>query len=123
MRVLHSVAILLLVLVMLPWGAYSGARVPASTAQKVSLEAFEDEVGDLIVEVAEARDERTALAVQKAKECRTASLPGSPCGPDVGLLSSSTSGPTSAPHDAKRPDGRLLSGLTPPGILDPPRSC
>lgn len=123
MAMLRSLAILILVLAVLPWGAYSGALASQSRFQQTSGLAVEDsEAAPVAVSIGGLRDGTSV--VPKPKRCRTAVLIGSPCGPDIALLGSALSLDLTVDDNAVLPaGGTQLTGVKPAGSLDPPRSC
>ena len=123
MSVLRLIAILVLVLAVMPWGAFYGAQASPYLTQR--------DPGQVIADPSVARvtvstdGQRGAAALSpKPKRCRTAILVGSPCGPDIVLPRSVISLQLTSACNAMVPDaGAWLTGATPPGSLDPPRSC
>ncbi|MEI4261654.1 hypothetical protein [Roseovarius sp. D0-M9] len=67
MNVLQRSLTLILMALLLPWGAF-GASFPAVEVLSVSAENIID---------------RVEVSASEKRKCRTASLPGSPCGPDM----------------------------------------
>lgn len=67
MNVLKRSLILILMALLLPWGAF-GTTFPDAATPFVSAEVDTDRVMEISV---------------KKRKCRTATLPGSSCGPDV----------------------------------------
>ena len=122
MAFLGRITKFLLVLAVLPWGAYSVAGTSPSVvwvdmisvAQLVDLTDRAD-VG--------SRDPDLAIVAPVKKRCRTAALFGSPCGPDVTLSATKVvfGNPTSRPAVFRDPAG-WLAGVEPSGPHDPPRS-
>ncbi|SFD24146.1 hypothetical protein [Tropicimonas isoalkanivorans] len=118
MRNLHNIVILILVVCVLPWGAYAGA-LSAKATPKWAV-ATQHPSDDMAVIAAEAGS--TLKAERPPKACRKGMLPGSPCGPDLAI-------PITAARCARAPALRLLrpdpgcrrTGMAPPGQLDPPR--
>ena len=123
MSVLRLIAILVLVLAVMPWGAFYGAQASPYLTQR--------DPGQVIADPSVARvtvstdGQRGAAALSpKPKRCRTAILAGSPCGPDIALLGSVISLQLTGACNAMVPDaGAWLAGVTPPGSLDPPWCC
>ena len=81
MSVLRLIAILVLVLAVMPWGAFYGAQAFPYLTQR--------DPGKVIADPSVARatvstdGQRGAAAL--SQRCRTAILVGSPCGPDIVL--------------------------------------
>ncbi|TGD67134.1 hypothetical protein EYC08_00185 [Tabrizicola sp. WMC-M-20] len=120
---LRSFARLLLVLAVLPWGAYSGAMAAQSAPPQDA--GFAD-AGPVSAGVAvTGGDLRDGMAfAPKPKRCRTAVLLGTPCGPDLALPGSALSPDLTDVANAVLPaDGSRLAGVKPAGSLDPPRAC
>lgn len=101
----------MLVLAVLPWGAWIGAH---SVAPRIghALAASADQ----------ALPPLPDTAIKAAKRCRGPALPGAPCGPDMAPTAE-----TPAPAPDVGPASAWLaraevrgSGLPPPGFLDPP---
>lgn len=147
MSLLRSIAILTLVLLMLPWGAYSAAfPAPAgAAAQRVfALPQGEAAPGTTAGGAqsktpseggtAPAVDGRSASVTASAdtpprvapapRRCRTAILTGSACGADGAVLAAADR-PLSrpAPSLGPAPAGCWRAGLAPETDPDPPRSC
>ncbi|WP_103335258.1 hypothetical protein [Pseudotabrizicola formosa] len=120
---LLSIARLLLVLAVLPWGAYSGAAaLPSGDHQAAVVAAAGPEPAGAAVSGDDRRDGLDFAS--KPKRCRTAVLLGAPCGPDLALPGSAPSPDLPGGEDALLPaDGVQLAGVTPAGSLDPPRAC
>ena len=77
MRLLRLLLLLLMLVAVLPWGAYvNGSARFAATAPAAA-------AGDALAP--EARGERRVV-LGAERPCRKGTLPGSPCGPDLGLL-------------------------------------
>lgn len=113
----------MLVLAVLPWGAYSGALASQSLPQQNSGLAVADSDAAYVAVSIGGLHGGTFVA-PKQKRCRTAVLIGSPCGPDIAFLGSALSLDLTVDDDAVLPaGGTQLTGVTPPGSLDPPRSC
>jgi hypothetical protein len=110
MFVLRRLALLVLILAVLPWGAYAhawGARAPV-----------------LVVGTGIAADDGAAPTkfLSKPKRCRTALLLGAACGPDVSLLLSPwVIKPRLVLGPVEQARERLLADRAPEGALDPPR--
>ncbi len=117
------VGILILVLAILPWGAYSGALASQNKGDRIAAALFADD--NVSHEVARGGDER-GLAIVSApkKRCRTGILVGSACGLDAAIVGPTTSiDPSGACNSHLSAGSMLLAGQPPKGILDPPRSC
>ncbi|WP_176442994.1 hypothetical protein [Tropicimonas sediminicola] len=109
MRPWRLISLLLLVLCLLPWGAYSGAHAAGATALQELMPA-------------PTVDPTPERASPPPHECRIATLPGATCGPDLALVAALTKWPATAGAAPLRPaPGTLRRGLHPPGLLDPPR--
>ncbi len=81
MLLARSLISVLLIGLMLPWGAYAGGALVTSTAQPLAVES-QVEIAETLVD----KNNQTVVFSKKRK-CRTASLPGSPCAPDRALPS------------------------------------
>ncbi len=134
MTVFRSLLRLLLIVLILPWGAYSPAHAAQTRAMARPL------IGAV---TAKTPDQRPALISEmqviigissviarapvatiepRPKHCRIASLFGSTCGPDIALaggLSLPARGVSHLPLIAQ--DEVPLRGYAPLGALDPPR--
>ena len=114
----RSLALLLLVLAVMPWGAYSGATTLQSGVQQDA--GFVGAGPDSAVSSGEFRN-GIAFA-PKPKRCRTAILLGAPCGPDLALPGSVLSPDLTGVDDAVLLAGETqLAGVKLAGSLDPPR--
>lgn len=111
MVLIRHMLCLLLVLAVLPWGAWSGAHGPAQgIAHAVAAPADQ------------ALPPPPDTAIKAVKRCRGPALPGAPCGLDIAPAAE-----TPAPAPAAGPASAWLArvqvrgtGLPPPGFLDPP---
>lgn len=119
MTTLRSFAILLLVLVLLPWGAFasqSNVQQPAIanlSYADLSMVMMENDVGTATVTVS-----------ANAKRCRFAGLIGSACSPDITIPRSTLPrDPVVTRNVVPRADDTRLVGATPSTALDPPRFC
>jgi hypothetical protein len=85
MRIDRSFISFLMIVLMLPWGAYAGHAQSRLTPQNI-----------YTIEQANTAPIRAAIQIQTPfkvslkKKCRTATLPGSPCAPDRALLYATT---------------------------------
>lgn len=105
---LRFIFAVLLVLVLLPWGAYS-AQMPQAANLQAGLSA-------------EATQTETNLVAPK--HCRGPALPGSPCNPVLGLLpeAAAIAGTQGVAHLRASADlAAIRQDLSPP--LEPPRPC
>ncbi|MHA3976395.1 hypothetical protein ACW9UR_01805 [Halovulum sp. GXIMD14794] len=103
MRITRALFLTLLLLLMLPWGAYVHAR-PGLQQAAVSAQA------------------RTGAATLQAHRCRIATLPGAPCGQDMILASDLVPAPTEAGDRLPLPeDFAPARSLSPAPPRDPPR--
>jgi hypothetical protein len=110
MFVLRRFALLVLILAVLPWGAYAHAW--AAPAPVLSIDA------------AMSADDGAVPTkfMGKPKRCRTALLLGAACGPDVSLvLSAWVIKPRLVLGEVEQARERLLVDRAPEGALDPPR--
>ena len=123
MSVLRLIAIVILVSAEMPWGAVYGAQASPYLIQRDSGPVIADP--NLAPVTVSTDGQRGAVVVlPKPKRCRTAILLGSPCGPEIALPGSVISLQLAGACNAMVPDaGAWLTGVTPPGSLDPPRSC
>lgn len=120
---LRSLALLLLVFAVMPWGAYSGAiAVHSRLHQEPGSAGAGPDAAGVAVSAGDLRDGMSFAP--KPKRCRTAVLLGSPCGPDLALPESARSPDLRGVADAVLPDGKVhLAGVKLEGSLDPPRAC
>lgn len=133
---LRSLARIVLILAILPWGAYS----PAHAAQFARVAQFSSAQSDAArpQNVAESGAESgTPLSVipippqpiraqftLAKKHCRTMSLLGSSCGPDVALGAvARVYGPSAVRRVPPVFDAVTLIGAAPLRVLDPPKFC
>lgn len=123
MALLRSIAILILIVAVMPWGAYAGALAARSPVLVHAVPAVTDaDVSQSVV--SKDGQDSPGLIMPKPKRCRTAVLIGSACGPDVAIPGSAIPVDLSAACRAvPTADAMQLVGLTPPGSLDPPRFC
>lgn len=106
MRFLRHSLTLLVMVMMFPWGAYMAAP-PAQAA---------------VVAVQAQQDLPTVTKIPQHKRCRTATLPGSPCGP-AALLPDDLTLCNRPDADRPRPEAALTaSGHLPAVPRSPPRS-
>ena len=121
MRLARSLFLVLLVLTILPWGAYAAAFSASGSSKAFGVYTF--------ARPHAASDDQAVLPsldtvkVFVKKKCRTANLPGSACGLDIALNASAQPPAYSASTPVQRAaDGWGATGLSqaPPG--DPPRS-
>ena len=123
MFALRLIAILVLVLAVMPWGAFYGAQASPYQIQRDPGPVIVDP-GVAGVTVSTDGQRGAAVLSPKPKRCRTAILVGSPCGPDIALPGLVISLQLTSACNAMVPDaGVWLIGVMPPGSLDPPRSC
>lgn len=125
MSMIRSIAILILVLAVLPWGAFSAVFVPRANVMvqpETNFVSVEPDQAQFLM----AQDDGRGLAIiaPQQKRCRTATLIGASCGPDVLLP---TTGAQLAPVVAT---DVVLPADAPPPIEaapmnepDPPRFC
>jgi len=123
MERLRRIAVFLLILAVLPWGAYSGVRVSTSGASvgEVGVAQFLNGTENAAVP---NEDPQAAFVAPAQKRCRTAALFGSPCGPHVTLSTTTITfdNPTSG-QEVFRGPAKRLAAVVPSGPLDPPRVC
>jgi hypothetical protein len=116
----RSIALLILILAIMPWGAYTSAL--AAHAQKVTGSTFG--LSDAAHDGASIH-ERTmsVVAAPKGKRCHGPAVLGSPCGPQAVVPAETTLVTPAEAIAAIRPGaGKLPLGMKPPGTLEPPRS-
>jgi hypothetical protein len=103
----------LLLLALLPWGAYARPLGPTGAQAYQSADA-------VAVTIAPQGD----VTATAARRCRGPALLGSACGPDVGLAA--VQAPLCDPGQS-RPDWpdttQPFQGVVVIGLTDPPRSC
>lgn len=117
MRFARPVLTFLLLVAMLPWGAYAGSHGAALPDADFLASVASDGT-------AAADLEQATQVVLAAKRCRGPALPGASCGPDVGLPGTSALvQPTRTALSLWPAAPPLLVGPGPEGLLDPPRSC
>lgn len=123
MAALRSVAILLVVLTVLPWGAFSGAlAAQARPLAGWSVTVAGADTRPVLRSPDEPQD--AAFVAPAPKRCRTAGLIGSSCGLDIALAKGMDPlAPATARWQSYRQARKVLVGVTPPGSLDPPRFC
>ncbi|ASM74197.1 hypothetical protein SULPSESMR1_03425 [Pseudosulfitobacter pseudonitzschiae] len=108
--VLRSLLLALMVFVVMPWGAFSAVYPALAQPSHVT-------VGD-----ASQVSAMPATFERPHKRCRTATLPGSPCGQDLRLNDSATLDVPARDTDRPVPhDTMLRSGVTKPPPQGPPR--
>lgn len=125
MSMIRSIAILILVLAVLPWGAFSAVFVHRASVMAQPETNFTSVEPDQAQFLSAQDDGRGwAIVAPPQKRCRTAALIGAACGPDVALPAS---GAQLAPVVAT---DLVLPADTPPPIEaapmnepDPPRFC
>lgn len=118
---IRALAVFLLVLTLLPWGAYSPVNAAALPVIHAKSIAATDLClgGDMVG--ANQVEPRTA---NSPHHCRTAVLVGSPCGPDLALLGNATAPNLTRAHSVRfRITTARLVGVPPTAALDPPISC
>ena len=129
MRPFLAATILLLVLSMLPWGAYAGAHGALwqrlGSAAGSNLQTDGNPGVDRAEAMPAASDRAGPVLRQAERPCRTATVPASSCGLHPWLAAEAATGADRAARDAPlRPEpGRFLAGRTltiPPG---PPRQA
>lgn len=118
---IRALAVFLLVLTMLPWGAYSAvnaAALPVGHAQSISATDL-CLAGDMV-----GTNQSEPRAANLPRHCRTGVLIGSPCGPDLALLGNATAPNLIGAHSVRfRITTARLVGVPPTATLDPPISC
>lgn len=122
MTVARAILLQLLVLLVLPWGAYAGG-FPLSEGRTAAF--VTRAAGDASGEFAAAlQPPMQAYAMEaKSDRCPAAGLPGSGCGPDVLAPASATQWGLAANDTAADPRSmRLPQGLAPRVDTGPPRS-
>lgn len=120
MKTARLLILTLLILTILPWGAYVPAYAEATAATAPETSSFD--------QLSAAPAERAAIPVaSRAKiflkrKCRTAKFPGSPCGPDVLLQGVKTTCAGARVHPAPRPPvDRSAQGVSHAPPREPPR--
>lgn len=122
MRAFRFLAIMILVILILPWGAYAGKFAAVAQPQPEMAVAAVAHDGDVAAPQPPAGDK--ARVASTPTRCRTAILSGSTCGTDVVLATAlitpqiAFSRQNAHPIADTRRDG-LVSATDP----DPPRSC
>jgi hypothetical protein len=112
------IALFILILAILPWGAYTSALKPQVQDSGFALPFPE-------ARQTASRDEPPGptLAVSIGKRCHGPAILGSPCGPQVVLPGASPLSASIAGSAELRPGLHALPmGIAPPSSLDPPRS-
>ena len=123
MAVLRQIAIFLLVLAVLPWGAYSGGLAPTQMVKPDSHVAAYAEPLKHGTNVSSDTQTGPFLATV-TKRCRTAALFGSACGPDLALpLTTVTGGNPMKGKDVFRKSVVWPLTVEPSVPLAPPRLC
>lgn len=84
MNRLRQIAIFLLILAVLPWGAYSSARASHAAPDIGTVSAMAQAIPAEGAGAFSDQSPETKFAPMQ-KRCRTAALFGSPCGPQVTL--------------------------------------
>lgn len=124
MAFLRKISLLILLLALLPWGAYS-AELRANPA-------FEQRIESPSIPAALPTSLQTAVdhgpspdrVMAKPTRCRTGVLPGSACAMDIDLPVASGSDDAARSGTPPRPGDPLdPAEADQAGLLDPPRSC
>jgi hypothetical protein len=126
MSLVRPIIACVLILAMLPWGAYARTFGPAHVRGQIEVgDQTVWQTADVVVTAVQALSDAADEAVVSAtKRCRAAGLPGSPCGPDLRLPSEMAVMPAIRVSAVVYPVAQhRLSGRVPAGIPDPPRSC
>jgi hypothetical protein len=123
MNLLRSIATSILILTVLPWGAYSGAYASHSQFQQSPVATLSN--SDLLLVIVSNEAEQNATFVSAVpKRCRTAVLIGSACGPDIAPPGPAISlDPFVASNSVPHASETRLVGKAPIGTRDPPRFC
>lgn len=117
MALLRSVFLALLVLAVLPWGAYAAARIQAERGE--SSQPSTPPATGMAVQTAAAPPADAALTLHR---CRTFLLTGSSCAPElVALPVTLPPPPLSEQHTGWTLDGGWRTGVIPPLQKKPPR--
>lgn len=120
MQLLRSIATLIAILMVMPWGAFSGAQASLTRFEHRAT-SFAPDVGAAFVAVTNDTEQRLA---PMPKRCRTAVLIGSACGPDVAIPEASISlVALGSITSVWRAAGVRLVGRMPADPLEPPRTC
>lgn len=116
MNPFRALFLVLIVLAVLPWGAFASAQVPASAGV-----AQPDMVARAQVLDDPAPGAKVTVGLQR--RCPGPALPGAPCQPDHVLLPVQTEPPEDRPMRAPVPHSDAVrAGLNPSRPLDPPRT-
>lgn len=121
-KLVRSFLSVLLVLAVLPWGAFASSHShDLASGSDVRPIASDNDTPAVVEPRAEAS--MMTVAATNRERCRGTGLPGSACGPDM-LASERQSDPPSdfLSDKLKAEMGEHRPGLTLPGVLDPPRS-
>ena len=119
MQLFRTLAVIALVLLVLPWGAYASIKAPPVTGtQELAVRQT------FAVPSRMAPRVKVALTATPAEgECHR-SLPGTPCHPEHLLLATAESCGRDPAREGRCIDrSRAGAGQSPPPIYRPPRSC
>ena len=121
MVIVRSIAIFILILAVMPWGAYTTARAAQIQQQTRIAAAIHDT--DQIAASPDTQQTVASVAPMR-KRCHGPALLGSPCGPYATIPASTVPlSPVTSVASVLSGVGTLPSGGIPRGTLDPPRSC
>lgn len=123
MQLFRSITTLIAILMVMPWGAYSGAQASQARFQQ-NAATFVAEVDASLVAVTNDTKRDAQVLAPTPKRCRAAVLIGSACGPDVAISETRIAlDPLVAINSVGRAAEVRLVGRVPSAPLDPPRSC
>lgn len=123
MQLLRSITTFIAILMVMPWGAYSGAQASQARFQQSAATLVADVDASLVAVTSDPKRGAQVLAPMP-KRCRAAVLIGSACGPDVAIPTASIAlNPLVAINSVWRAAEVRLIGRVPSEPLDPPRSC
>lgn len=121
MLLVRSLAVYLLVLTLLPWGAYSTAKAAQQPLLALQVLSIADHCQD--ADTASAQPTQSRLAALP-HQCRTGILVGSSCGADPAVFASAPAPDmTRALHIQFLHTVARFVSVVPTRMLDPPRAC
>lgn len=121
MCLVRFLAVYLLILTLLPWGAYSTAKAAQQPLLALQVAYVADPCQD--ADTAGAQPTQARLAALP-HQCRTGILAGSPCGADPAVFASAPAPDMTRTLHIRFPHtvARFVS-IVPTRMLDPPRGC
>lgn len=124
MAFLRKISLLILLLALLPWGAYSaGLRANPALESRIEYPAIRTALPTYL-QTADDNGLSPGLLVAKPTRCRTGVLPGSACAMDIDLPVASGSDDATRSGAPPRPGDPLdPAEADQAGLLEPPRSC